>query len=47
MALRDQGVRNLAVRAAGLSTGSLQAILGMVEQARRLEGLPDDPDEHA
>lgn len=43
-ALRDQGVRNLAVRASGLSTESLQAILGMVEQARRIEGLPGQPD---
>lgn len=41
-AIRDNGVRNLAVRAMGLSTGSLQAILGMVEQARKLEGLPDE-----
>jgi transcriptional regulator with XRE-family HTH domain len=40
-ALRDQGVRNLAFRAAGLSAASLRTILTVVENARRLEGLPD------
>jgi len=40
-ALRDQGVRNIAFRAAGLSTASLRTILAVVENARRLEGLPD------
>jgi transcriptional regulator with XRE-family HTH domain len=41
-ALRDQGVRNVAFRAAGLSAESLAAILTVIENARRLEGLPDD-----
>jgi ESX-1-secreted protein regulator len=41
-ALRDQGVRHVAFRAAGLSPGSLAAILTVIENARRLEGLPDD-----
>jgi transcriptional regulator with XRE-family HTH domain len=40
-ALRDQGVRNVAFRAAGLSAESLAAILTVIENARRLEGLPD------
>lgn len=42
VALRDAGVRALALRAAGLSPQSLTAILGMIENARRLEGLPQD-----
>lgn len=40
-ALRDTGVRDIALRAAGLSPQSLTAILGMIENARRIEGLPD------
>jgi transcriptional regulator with XRE-family HTH domain len=39
-ALRDQGVRDVAFRAAGLSPGSLAAILSVIDNARRLEGLP-------
>ena len=47
-ALRDQGVRHVAFRAAGLSTASLRAILAVIENARRLEGLPaDDQDGRA
>jgi transcriptional regulator with XRE-family HTH domain len=47
-ALRDLGVRHIAFRAAGLSSASLQAILAVIENARRLEGLPaDDPDGRA
>src|SRR5207253_7194966 len=41
-ALRDGGVRSVALRAAGLSVQSLDAIRGMVEDARRMEGLPDE-----
>ncbi|MEU9889991.1 helix-turn-helix transcriptional regulator [Sphaerisporangium sp. NPDC051017] len=41
-AIRDSGVRELALRASGLSPETLKAILGMVEQARKIEGLPDD-----
>jgi ESX-1-secreted protein regulator len=40
-ALRDQGVRHVAFRAAGLSADSLAAILTVIENARRLEGLPE------
>jgi transcriptional regulator with XRE-family HTH domain len=41
-ALRDGGVRSVALRAVGLSESSLKAIQAMIEQARRIEGLPDD-----
>jgi transcriptional regulator with XRE-family HTH domain len=48
VALREPGVRELARRAAGLSPAALAALAGMVDHARRLEGLPpvlpDDPD---
>lgn len=42
--LHDQGVKNLAMRAAGLSQASKNALLQMVEAARAMEGLPSDPD---
>jgi transcriptional regulator with XRE-family HTH domain len=42
-ALRDNAIRNVALRAAGLSAPSLEAIHGMIEHARRIEGLPDSP----
>ena len=42
-AMRDPAVRSIALRVSDLSTGSIRAILGMVEQARRMEGLTDDP----
>lgn len=38
-AMRKAGVRELALRAAGLSADSVRAIAAMVEQARRLERL--------
>lgn len=41
-AMRDAEIRSVALRAAGLSPESLSAIRGMIEHARRLEGLPDD-----
>jgi hypothetical protein len=41
-ALRDDGVRSVALRAAGLSQSSLAAVRAVIENARRLEGLPDD-----
>lgn len=41
-ALRDSSIRSVALRAAGLSPSSLDAIRGVIENARRLEGLPDD-----
>ena len=40
-ALRDHDVRQVALRASGLSSGSLAAIAAMIEQARQLEGLKD------
>jgi transcriptional regulator with XRE-family HTH domain len=42
VALKDQAVREIATRAAGLSTSSLSVILGVIENTRRLEGLADD-----
>lgn len=42
--LGDGDVRDVAVRMNGLSAGSLRAIRGVIDQARRLEGLPDSPD---
>lgn len=44
-ALRDSGVRHVALRASGLSAATLGAISGIIEQARRLEGLPDGEQE--
>lgn len=44
LAMRDQGVRRIALRAAGLSPGSQQAIVEMLAQIRQLEGLPADVD---
>ena len=41
-ALRDDGVRSVALRAAGLSESSLAAVRAVIENARRLEGLKDD-----
>ena len=41
-ALRDDGVRSVALRAAGLSQSSLAAVRAVIENARRLEGLRDD-----
>jgi ESX-1-secreted protein regulator len=42
LAMRDQGVRQIALRAAGLSRESQRAIVEVVRQIRQLEGL--DPD---
>lgn len=44
-ALRDASVRQIALRAAGLSSESLGAIAEMVERVRQLEGLPDTGDD--
>ena len=38
-ALRDNAVRQVALRAVGLSGPSLDAIHGMIEHARQIEGL--------
>ncbi len=43
VALRNAPVRDIAIRASGLSAESLSAIAGMIEHARRLEGLPGHP----
>ena len=40
-ALRDAGVRRLALRARGLSPESLTTIASMIERVRQLEGVPD------
>jgi|SRR5579875_3257639 len=42
-ALRDDEVREVALRAAGLSDRSLRAIRNMIESARAVEGLPAVP----
>ena len=40
-AMRDAGVRAIALRAHGLSEPSLAAVLAIIENARRLENLPE------
>lgn len=40
--LRDSGAQRLALRAHGLSEGSRAALVAMVEQLRKAEGLGDD-----
>lgn len=42
--MRDASVRQLALRASGLSKDSLGALADMVDRVRKLEGLPDKPD---
>jgi transcriptional regulator with XRE-family HTH domain len=44
VSLRDASVRQLALRASGLSEDSLGALVDMVERVRKLEGLPDEAD---
>ena len=44
-AMRDAGVRAIALRAHGLSESSLAAVLAVIENARRLENLPDPDDQ--
>ena len=39
-ALRDSGVRDIALRAAGLSAEGLSTITAIIDQVRKLEGLP-------
>jgi transcriptional regulator with XRE-family HTH domain len=43
-ALRDASVRQMAMRAFGLSAESLTAIREMIERVRQLEGLPNGND---
>ena len=45
VALRDAGVRNLALRAASLSPETLRAITEMVERARQIERMAEPPEE--
>jgi transcriptional regulator with XRE-family HTH domain len=40
-AMRDAGVRSIALRVHGLSESSLAAVRAVIENARRLEHLPD------
>jgi hypothetical protein len=40
-ALKDDGVRDMTLRAAGLSDRSLKAIRDMIESARAVEGVPE------
>jgi transcriptional regulator with XRE-family HTH domain len=40
-AMGDAGVRAIALRAYGLSDASIAAVLAVIENARRLENLPD------
>ena len=42
LALRDNDVRQLALRSQGLSADSRKAIAALIEQLRRAEGLSDD-----
>ena len=48
VALKDDDVRDMALRAAGLSERSLRAIRDMIENARAVEGLAasDQPASH-
>jgi transcriptional regulator with XRE-family HTH domain len=39
-ALRDAGIRSVALRVAGLSPKGLHAVIAMIEEVRALEGLP-------
>jgi transcriptional regulator with XRE-family HTH domain len=41
----DAGVTNIAMRAVGLSGQGLSAAAAMLDQVRRLEGLPTEPDQ--
>jgi transcriptional regulator with XRE-family HTH domain len=43
-AMREAGVRDIALRAAGLSPASLETISDLIERVRQLEGLPPKAD---
>jgi transcriptional regulator with XRE-family HTH domain len=45
VALRDRSVRTVALRTTGLSPAALKSIMGMIEHARAIEGLPSAEDE--
>lgn len=40
--MRDAGIAHVASRMVGLSQGSLEAVISMTEQLRKLEGLDKD-----
>ena len=42
-AIRDTSIRQIALRSAGLSAGSLQTIADVIERVRVLEGLDSTP----
>ena len=42
--LRDSPVRQIALRAQGLSAESVSAVRDIIEKVRQLEGLPEDQD---
>ena len=42
-ALRDEGVRRIALCAADLSTDDLERVLGIVQRFRVADGLPEEP----
>jgi transcriptional regulator with XRE-family HTH domain len=46
-AMSDAGVRDVALRAAGLSAKSLDTISEMITRVRELEGLPTPPEDRA
>jgi hypothetical protein len=41
MTLRDASIRNIALRASGISEQSLRMITDIIENVRRMEHLPD------
>lgn len=43
-ALRDSGVQDIALRAAGLSARGLDTVTAILNQVREFEGLPTDPE---
>lgn len=42
VAMRNAGVRTVALRAAGLSVRGLRAVTAIIDEIRELEGLPPD-----
>lgn len=44
-AMRDKDVRRVALRANGLSTSSLRMLAAVIDQARLLEGIPEEADD--
>lgn len=47
VAMRNNGVRTVALRAAGLSPKGIKVIADLIERVRDLEGLPAEPAEPA